>query len=247
MPVIGESGKKKSKKPVKPDPSFKSAVNESSESSTIPKLGDSAKTAIAPETQKKEKKLYKETQTPAGKKAAKEVGVYGSVKYKDGKPVSGKTAAGTSVSVGGAKKSGGGGSTVTRSGGGGGGGGGGSDSGRSTFTTAGWSNPGVGDAPTAPGPHIGSYNTPRIDDEFSKSVDLAGRPGGGFNDFPFAPAYFDGTGGAAGGEGGGQTGGATNPLAAGGAVDEATKGQTLEDIVHGAKRKGRVKRERASE
>jgi hypothetical protein len=79
-------------------------------------------------------------------------------------------------------------------------------------------------------------------------ANIGDRPGAGFPDvktFSGSPAFFDSSGGA--GEGGGQTGGATNPLTAGGAVDEQTKGQTLEDILHGAKKKGRIKRERGTE
>lgn len=56
------------------------------------------------------------------------------------------------------------------------------------------------------------------------------------------PPNFEG---GAAGAGGGQTGGATNPLAAG--VGEALAGYSLDEVLHGAKRKGRIRRTRGTE
>lgn len=57
------------------------------------------------------------------------------------------------------------------------------------------------------------------------------------------PAYFDRGGNREGGAGGG-TGGATNPLNAG---SDNLKGKDLEGILHGAKRRGRVRLARGTE
>lgn len=70
-----------------------------------------------------------------------------------------------------------------------------------------------------------------------------GRIGGGFKEFGSGyrppPAYFDtGAGG-----GGGVGGGAANPLAGGANFG----GESLEEVLHGAKKKGRVKRARRTE
>jgi hypothetical protein len=74
----------------------------------------------------------------------------------------------------------------------------------------------------------------------------AARVGGGFGGLrggnsPGAPAFFDG--GSAGG-GGGTTG--ANPLAAGISNEDVRK-MDMEDVLHGAKRKGRVRHERGTE
>jgi hypothetical protein len=129
---------------------------------------------------------------------------------------------GTGSFSGGTRKSGGGTSTVTKKSSGGsalGGGGGTSSKGGSTFD---------GSRP------------PTSDSNPDRPTSF-----GILKDFTGSPAFFD-VGGASTG-GGGQTGGSTNPLTAGSAVEEQTKGQTLEDILHGAKRKGRIRRERGTE
>jgi hypothetical protein len=61
--------------------------------------------------------------------------------------------------------------------------------------------------------------------------------GAGLGDYRPPPAYFDG---------GGQSGGATNPLASGSA-DRALETQDMDSILHGAKRKGRVRLQRGTE
>jgi hypothetical protein len=159
----------------------------------------------------------------------------GSQQNKDPKTL-GNAVTGTSSYTGGSARKGG---TIAKGGGGGGGGGGGEGG---SVIVKGASA--VAAAPRLKSDGGSNYSGGRPPSD----ANIGDRPGAGFPDvktFSGSPAFFDSSGGA--GEGGGQTGGATNPLTAGGAVDEQTKGQTLEDILHGAKKKGRIKRERGTE